>query len=306
MTVKNKRRCKRATMKISELFKEKTVLSFEVFPPKFTYPEDKFYTMLNKLINLFPDFISVTYSAGGNGNNESTIEISSTIKNKYNLRTVAHMTGINHTKNEVLSLLKQLKDNNIHNILALRGDRNPNIPPKQDFNHASDLITFIKENGDFHITAACYPEGHGEAPSIDADIQHLKTKVATGVDHLISQLFFDNNYFYNFLERAQGAGINVPIEAGIMPIVNKTQIRRIVSLCGVDLPKKFTAMMERYKDNPEAIRDAGIAYAVDQIVDLLSQGIDGIHLYTLNNVYVAQKICEAVKSLLAHPVQKIS
>lgn len=291
-------------MRIPELFKEKTVFSFEVSPPKPTYPLDKYHTMLNELNSLSPDFISVTYSAGGGGNNQSSIAISSTIENEYNTKTAAHLTCINHTKDEVFSLLEQLKANNIDTILALRGDRNPDIPPKPDFNHASDLITFIKEHGDFNIIAACYPEGHSEASSITADIQNLKTKVVTGADHLISQLFFDNDYFYTFLERAQCAGIKVPIEAGIMPIINQGQIERIVSLCGAKLPKKITAMMERYQDNPDALRDAGIAYAVEQISDLLSQGIDGIHLYTMNNVYVTQKISEEVKSLLTYPIQK--
>ena len=185
--------------------------------------------------------------------------------------------------------------------MALRGDINPDIPPKQDFKYASDLISFIRKNSDFNIIAACYPEGHREAASIDADIHNLKIKVENGVDHLISQLFFDNNYFYAFLERAEHAGITVPIEAGIMPVVNKKQIERMVSLCGVDLPRKFTAMMNRYENNPAAMRDAGIAYAVDQIVDLVSQGLDGIHLYTMNNAYIAQKINEAVKSLFISP-----
>ena len=289
-------------MKTAELFKIKTVLSFEVFPPKKTSPLDTIYKTLNELSSLSPDFISVTYSAGGSDNSESTIAISSTIKNQYHIESVAHLTCISQTKEEVLFLLERLKDNNIENILALRGDINPDIPPKQDFKYASDLVSFIKENGDFNIIAACYPEGHSEAVSIAEDIRNLKIKVENGVDQLISQLFFDNNYFYAFLERVECAGINVPIEAGIMPVVNKKQIERMVSLCGADLPKKFTAMMNRYENNPVAMRDAGIAYAVDQIVDLVSQGVDGIHLYTMNNAYIAQKIYEAVKSLFISPL----
>ncbi|MFA5384012.1 MAG: methylenetetrahydrofolate reductase [NAD(P)H] [Eubacteriales bacterium] len=289
-------------MKTAELFKIKTVLSFEVFPPKKTSPLDTIYKTLNELSSLSPDFISVTYSAGGSDNSESTIAISSTIKNQYHIESVAHLTCISQTKEEVLFLLERLKDNNIENILALRGDINPDIPPKQDFKYASDLVSFIKENGDFNIIAACYPEGHSEALSITEDIRNLKIKVENGVDQLISQLFFDNNYFYAFLERVECAGITVPIEAGIMPVVNKKQIERMVSLCRVDLPKKFTAMMNRYENNPVAMRDAGIAYAVDQIVDLVSQGVDGIHLYTMNNAYIAQKIYEAVKSLFISPL----
>ncbi|MGS0764461.1 methylenetetrahydrofolate reductase [NAD(P)H] [Syntrophomonas curvata] len=288
-------------MKTSELFKTKTVLSFEVFPPQKTSSPDTIYKTLDQLNDLYPDFISVTYGAGASDNSASTIAISSAIKNRYRREAVAHLTCINQTREDVLSLLQQLEANHIENILALRGDLNPSVSPQQEFKHASDLIAFIKEHGDFNIVAACYPEGHGEASSIAADIRNLKIKVETGVDHLISQLFFDNNYFYAFLERAECAGIDVPIEAGIMPVVNKKQIERMVTLCGVDLPKKFTKMMERYENKPEAMRDAGIAYAVDQIVDLVSQGVDGIHLYTMNNAYIARKISEAVKSLLASP-----
>lgn len=290
-------------MKTSELFKTKTVLSFEVFPPQMTASEDTVYKALDELNDLSPDFISVTYSAGGGNNNAATIRISSDIKNIYNRESVAHMTCISHTQEEVLALLEQMREKKIENVLALRGDINPDVPCRQDFKHASDLIAFIKEHGDFNVIAACYPEGHGEAASIGADIKNLKAKVDTGVDHLISQLFFDNNYFYTFLERAECAGISVPIQAGIMPVVNKKQIERVVSLCGVDLPRKFTAMMERYGNNPVAMRDVGIAYAVDQIVDLISQGVDGIHLYTMNNAYIARRISNAVRSLLDPPLQ---
>jgi methylenetetrahydrofolate reductase (NADPH) len=195
-------------------------------------------------------------------------------------------------------MLEGLKQAGVDNILALRGDINPEFPPKQDFRYASDLVAFIKENGDFNIIGACYPEGHSECSSLVDDIRHLKTKVEAGTDQLITQLFLDNSYFYAFRERAGIAGINVPIEAGIMPVVNKKQIERMVSLCGVKLPKKFVTMMEKYEHNPVAMRDAGIAYAVDQIVDLMAQGVDGIHLYTMNNSYIAQKIYAAISSLL--------
>jgi methylenetetrahydrofolate reductase (NADPH) len=186
----------------------------------------------------------------------------------------------------------------IKNILALRGDINPDFEPKDDFKYASDLISFIKENGDFNIIGACYPEGHIECPTIIEDIRNLKKKVDAGASQLITQLFFDNDYFYSFRERTAIAGINVPIEAGIMPVVNKKQIERIVSLCGVKLPRKFLSIMERYENHPDAMRDAGIAYAIDQIVDLIAQGVDGIHLYTMNNPYIAYRIHEAINSLL--------
>ena len=203
-------------------------------------------------------------------------------------------------------MLTDFRAAGIENILALRGDKVEGKEPCNDFLHASDLIQFIKEfdtlNQDcseekFNIIGACYPEGHPDSSSLVEDIKNLKIKVDAGVSHLISQLFFDNNCFYDFIEKTKLAGINVPIEAGIMPVVNKAQIERMVSRCGVVLPKKYTAMMEKYGDNAEAIRDAGIAYAIDQIVDLVSQGVDGIHLYTMNNPFVAKKITQAVESL---------
>ncbi len=285
-------------MKTSEIFRNKTVLSFEVFPPKKTAPIETIYNTLDELKNLSPDFISVTYGAGGSLNSSSTIEIASAIKNRYGIESIAHLPCINLSKEEVLSVLDKLKENCIENILALRGDISPDYPIKNDFKHASDLVSFIREHGDFNIIGACYPEGHPESKNLIDDIINLKRKVDSGTNQLVSQLFFDNDKFYSFLERARCAGITVPIEAGIMPVLNKKQIERMVSLSNATLPKKFVTMMEKYEDKPEAIRDAGIAYAVDQIVDLISQGVDGIHLYTMNNAYVAQKISEAVKSII--------
>ena len=186
----------------------------------------------------------------------------------------------------------------ITDILALRGDKSPDRPEKNDFRYASELINFLRQNGDFEIFAACYPEVHPEARSAAEDIRHLREKVDAGAGHLISQLFFDNESFYSFREKCEIAGINVPIEAGIMPVVNAAQIQRMVSLCGASLPRKFTAMMQRFGHSPEAMRDAGIAYAVDQIVDLAANGVDGIHLYTMNNPTVARRITEAVSGIL--------
>ncbi len=286
-------------MRTSEIFKNKTVLSLEIFPPQRTASVDIIYKTLDELQCLKPDFISVTYGAGGSATNTATLEIASAIKNHYGIESVAHLPCINLDKDEVLNMLEGFKQEGVENILALRGDVNPSLIPKQDFRYASDLISFIKENGDFNIIGACYPEGHNECPSLVEDIRNLKIKVDAGTDQLITQMFFDNSYFYSFRERACIAGINVPIEAGIMPVVNKKQIERMVSLCGVKLPKKFVTMMERYENNPLAMRDAGIAYAVDQIVDLIAQDVDGIHLYTMNNPYIAQKIYAAISTLLA-------
>lgn len=286
-------------MRIPELFKnDKTVFSFEVFPPKKTSSIDTVYSTLDELSDLNPDFISVTYGAGGNTADSKTCQIASAIKNKYKIVSAAHLTCVNCTKEDIDIILTQLKENGIENILALRGDMNPDIPPKHDFKYASELITYIKEHGDFSVSGACYPEGHVDSASIIEDITHLKEKVDAGAEHLMSQLFFDNALFYDFLEKARTAGINVPIEAGIMPVTNKKNIERMVSLCGASLPSKFTKMMQKYENNPEALRDAGIAYAIDQIVDLISNGVDGIHLYTMNNPYVARKISESISNLL--------
>lgn len=293
-------------MNTSEIFKNKTTFSFEVFPPKKTSPIETIYNTLDELKNLKPDFISVTFGAGGSENSETTLSIANRIKTVCNVESVVHLPCINLTKEEATSLLTDFRAAGIENILALRGDKVEGKEPCNDFLHASDLIQFIKEfdtlNQDcseekFNIIGACYPEGHPDSPSLVDDIKNLKIKVDAGASHLISQLFFDNNCFYDFLEKTKLAGINVPIEAGIMPVVNKAQIERMVSRCGVVLPKKYTAMMEKYGDNAEAIRDAGIAYAIDQIVDLVSQGVDGIHLYTMNNPFVAKKITQAVESL---------
>lgn len=286
-------------MKISSLFgKGKTVFSFEVFPPKNTTPIETIYSTLDELKELSPDFISVTYGARGTSADTATCDIASYIQNKLGITSAAHLTCVYSTKELVLTRLAQLKERNVENILALRGDINPEMPRLHDFEYASDLTRFIKENGDFHVSGACYPECHIEAADMVEDIHNLKLKVEAGAEHLMSQLFFDNDAFYSFYEKARIAGINVPIEAGIMPVVNAKQIQRMVSMCGASLPAKFAKTMQRYENNPEALRDAGIAYAVDQIVDLISNGVEGIHLYTMNNPYVAKKISDSIKSML--------
>lgn len=288
-------------MKLNGIFEKKQSFSLEIFPPKKTMPVETVYQALDELAEIKPDFISVTYGAGGSENSALTLKIASDIKNKYEIESVAHLPGINLTKAEVVDMLNQLRANNIQNILALRGDRTPDVHPKNEFRHASELISFIKENdsaGDFNVIGACYPEGHTESESLIDDIRNLKIKVEAGCSQLISQLFFDNESFYSFRERCAIAGINVPIEAGIMPVLNKKQIERMVTMCGASLPAKFAKMMSRYENNPEALKDAGIAYAIDQIVDLISQGVDGIHLYSMNKPDVAKRIYESVASLL--------
>lgn len=284
-------------MHTNELFAKKTVFSFEVFPPKRDIPVETVYPPLDELSQLHPDFISVTCGAGGTGGNR-TVEVATYIK-QLGCETAAHMPCIYLTEEAALQNLKELKEAGIENILALRGDEVPGRERAHVFEHASDLVAFIKEKEpDFNVIGACYPEGHTEAKTLAADVRNLKTKVDAGVNELISQLFFDNTMFYRFLERCEIAGINVPIEAGIMPVTNKAQIERMVSMCGATLPVKFQRAIAKYGDKPEAMRDIGIAYAIDQIADLLANGVDGIHVYTMNNPYIAKKIAEAVKTLL--------
>ncbi|MGN0684077.1 MAG: methylenetetrahydrofolate reductase [NAD(P)H] [Oscillospiraceae bacterium] len=292
-------------MRIPELFKSgRTVFSFEIFPPKKESSVETIFKTLDELTDLHPDFISVTYNAGGatgaGGSLPgcSTREIAQTIKEKYHTESIAHLTCVNSTKEDIDRIIGEFKASGIENILALRGDINPDVPPKKDFEHASDLITYMKQRSDFSFSGGCYPESHPESGSLDEDIENLRIKVDAGASHLMSQLFFDNSVFYRFLEKARAKGINVPIEAGIMPCINAKQIQRMVVLGGASLPPKFAKLMARYGDNPEAMRDAGIAYAVDQIVDLAANGVDGIHLYTMNNPYVARKISECVSSVV--------
>jgi len=284
-------------MRVKDLFKQKKVFSFEVFPPKNTSSVDVIYNTLDQLGDLRPDFISVTYSAGGSGNSGLALDIASKVKSM-GVVPVLHLPCINYTKNQIDETIANAKARGIDHILALRGDINPDIPPAEDFAHASGLIEYLRTKGDFDIAAACYPEGHPDSDSLDEDIDNLKIKVDAGADHLITQLFFDNEFFYEFREKARAKGINVPIEAGIMPVVNKKQIERMVTTCGASLPHKFVKIMQKYEHNPEALRDAGIAYAINQIVDLAAGDVDGIHLYTMNNAYVARKISEAVSGII--------
>ncbi len=288
-------------MKLDYLFEEKKkqVVSFEIFPPKHGDALKNIDATLEILCSLHPDFISITFGAGGSVANNKTIELAKKIKEQYHTEPVVHLTCLNYTKQEITSMLNELREAGIYNLLALRGDRNPDIEPKKEFLYANDLIRFIKEQGDdFHICAACYPETHPEAEGRAADLHHLKEKVDSGAAHLISQLFFDNATYYRFLEDAEIAGINVPIEAGIMPVTNKAQIERMVTTCGASLPEKYSRIMRMYEDNKEALLDAGLAYAINQIVDLLANGVDGIHLYTMNNPTVAGRICEGIRNLI--------
>lgn len=285
-------------MKLQQLFSQgRTVFSCEVFPPKPTDPVDTIYQTLDGLKDIRPDFISVTYGAGGSQVNRTTLEIASIIQNQYHTPAMAHLTCVGASRADVDFVLADLKEHHVENILALRGDVNPDVPPKEDFAHASDLVAYIRASSDLGVSAACYPEGHLESPDLVSDIRHLKEKVDAGAQHLVSQLFFDNEDFFRFLERCRIAGINVPIEAGIMPVLSQNSIRRMVSMCGASLPRKLTRILGRYGDHPEALREAGIAYAIDQISDLIAGGVDGIHLYTMNNPAVARQIAGSLASI---------
>lgn len=284
-------------MNIRELFdKKRLVLSFEVFPPKNTSPVKTIYKALNELSTLKPDFISVTYGAGGSLINNKTSEISSLIKNVYNIEALAHLTCISSKKENIDDITERLELEGIRNILALRGDNNDN--EAGEYKYATDLIKYINKKDKFNIISACYPEGHIENKGIEAEIMNMKRKIESGTSSFISQLFFDNNIYYDFLDKAKGNGVNVPIQAGIMPVVNKKQIDRITSLCGATIPLKFKKIMEKYEYDSEALREAGIAYAIEQIIDLASSGVDGIHLYTMNNPYVARRIKENIEVIV--------
>ncbi|WP_252231723.1 methylenetetrahydrofolate reductase [NAD(P)H] [Clostridium sp. ZBS15] len=286
-------------MNIKNLFTDKKVVfSFEIFPPKITSSIQTIYNTLDDLKGLNPDYISVTYGAGGSVKNNKTIELTSLIKNKYGIEAVSHLTCISSTKNDIEYYLREFEKNNIENILALRGDVPIGSKITGELNHANELIKHISDNGQFNIAAACYPEGHIEHKGLYREIESMKRKEEAGASYFISQLFFDNNLYYNFQDEVRAANINLPIEAGIMPVTNKKQIERILSLSGASLPDKFKRIMERYEHNPEALRDAGIAYAVEQIVDLISTGVDGIHLYVMNNPYVAKRISQSIENIL--------
>lgn len=289
-------------MNISELFNKKNVVySLEVFPPKTDTSVNMIYNTLSGLKALPADFISVTYGAGGSAaQRDKTCEISSLIRSEYNIEPVAHLTCIGSQEDEIASILHRLKDECVENIMALRGDIPAGAQVSEKFKHASDLAKFIKEYDDsFNLIGACYPEGHYESDSFKCDIENLKIKISCGVSHLISQLFFDNSAFYSFLEKARSTNITVPIEAGIMPITTRRQIERTVALSGASLPNEFSTMINKYAESPEDLKKAGLDYAIRQIIDLIEQGVQGIHLYTMNHVDTAVIVSGSIGELIA-------
>lgn len=290
-------------MKIPEIFREKKkenkpVLSFEIFPPKKEAALKNIDETLRMLCDMNPDFISVTFGAGGSTADNQTVELAKKIKNVYHIEPLVHITCLHYEREEISDILKQLEDAGIENVLALRGDINPNVPMKHDFKYANELVEYIKSKGNFSVSGACYPETHLEAPDAVTDIRNLKRKVDAGAEHLVSQLFFDNEMFYSFYEKTRIAGIDVPVDAGIMPVTNKAQIERMVNTCGASLPPKFQRILHKYDDNKEAIFDAGMVYTLNQIVDLMAHDVDGVHIYTMNNPVVAKRICDGVRNLV--------
>ena len=278
--------------------KNKTAISFEVFPPKKDGEFEAAFDLLDQLGKLSPDFISVTYGAGGS-NSKKTVEIASYIQNTLHIPALAHVTCVGNRAADILEIIDALKANNVTNILALRGDRPKDMTDEQfhsrDFAHASDMIHYLKEHTDMYIAGACYPEKHFESFSMESDLKHLKEKQDAGADMLITQLFFDNDYFYTFREKAEKKGITIPIHAGIMPITTAKQIGTTVSLSGSSVPKAMADMIAKYADSAEDMRKAGIDYAIRQIQDLLLNDVDGVHIYTMNKPKMASEIMEAIR-----------
>lgn len=286
-------------MEVSQIYKDKKkTLSFEIVPPEKNSELSSIDETLDILCELNPDFISVTFGTGGSENGNSTIEVARKIKEKYNIEPVVHLTCLNCSKAEIDLIAKQLQQSGVQNILALRGDKIPNVQAKNDFKYASDLIKYMKSKYDFCFLGACYPECHPESENSVADIKHLKEKVNSGAEVLLSQLFFDNNYFYDFQEKCKVADIDVPIIAGIMPAISKSQLEKMVSLCGVTIPPQLERIVNKFGSNKDALFDAGMSYGISQIIDLLTSDVDGVHIYTMNNPMVAKRISSEIHNFI--------
>ena len=283
-------------MTISKILEQKkTLLSFEVFPPKQQANFENTVNAAKELCNLNPDFISVTYGAGGT-TRENTVEIASKILSP----ALAHLTCVGNTIDEAKNIISQMKKNKIENVLALRGDipQGMTNPLSNELDHANVLAKILKDEG-FCVGGACYPEGHPESHNRQEDIDNLKYKIDAGVDFLTTQMFFDNNMLYSYLYQIQSKGIHVPVLAGIMPITNSNQVSKMVKLSSAYIPAKLLSICDRFSENPEAMRQAGIAYATDQIIDLISNGVRGIHIYTMNKPSVAQEIYKNVDKIIS-------
>lgn len=282
---------------IQNIFANKRSISFEVFPPKKDGEFEAAFEILDAMGKLSPDFISVTYGAGGS-RSDKTVEIASYIQNHLGIDAMAHVTCVGSKKEQLLDVCKALKDNGVGHVLALRGDRPKDMSDEQfdsrDFAHASDMMCFLKDNTDLHLAGACYPEKHFESFSLESDLNNLKRKQEAGAEFLISQLFFDNDFYYNFLEKTEKKGITIPICAGIMPITSAKQIGTTITLAGSSVPKALADIIANYGDNPDDMRKAGIDYAIRQIRDLQENGVNDIHIYTMNKPKMAKEIVEAI------------
>jgi methylenetetrahydrofolate reductase (NADPH) len=286
-------------MKLNTLFEQKTCpLAFEIFPPKRDAKVESIYAMLDRLKKLPSDYVSVKYSAGGNGAREYTGQIAQYLKETCHIEPLAHLTCISSNKADIERELTRFRQLGIENILALRGDLSPNGAGTRDFEHASDLVQVIRDFGGFYIVGACYPEGHPESKNLREDIDYLSEKLDAGVGHFVTQLFFDNGKFFRFINQARKKGITCPIEAGVMPIVKKEQITRTVSLSSASLPSDFTRIISRYADDAASLYEAGIDYAIVQLRDLIENGADGIHIYAMNRSIVSKRVYEGIKDLL--------
>lgn len=291
-------------MRIIDLFKsKKPVLAFEIFPPKPDVPVETIFDHLEKFAALKPDYISVTYGAGGSRKGR-TLEIAAKVKKTYNIESMAHFTCVGHTGEEIDGMLDSMHQSGLENILALRGDPpadRPDLKLSSDiYRYASELVDHIRRVNNFCIAAAAYVEGHADSRRLSEDMAHLKEKVDAGVDFLITQLFFDNRLFYDFIEKAGRLGINCPITAGIMPVFKADQIKAITAKSGCSIPARLVLMMDKYQDNAEDMRKAGIEYASMQIRDLVENGVDGIHLYTMNRPKSTAEIITSAGTFCVH------
>ena len=274
-------------------------ISFEVFPPKTDAGFDKVLSATDEIAKLNPSYISVTYGAGG-GTSKNTAKIASHIKDDLGVMSLAHLTCASSTKEEVGEVIENLKAHGIENILALRGDipEGMTLPDGDRFHYAYELVQEIKKHGDFCIGAACYPEGHVEQEHKEDDIRYLKQKVDSGVDFLTTQMFFDNNIFFNFMYRVREAGIHIPIIPGIMPITKRAQVKNAVKLSGCNVPERFKNIIDKYGDTENAMKQAGVIYASDQIIDLLANGVKNIHIYSMNKPEIAKGIQDNLKGII--------
>ena len=277
-------------MRIDSLFPEKKPISFEIFPPKGELSMESFRETLAALGGLHPDFISVTCSAGGSGGRDTTATLAGIIRSEYGIEACAHLTCVNSTPEMLAQDVAKLHEAGIENVLALRGDVIPDAPGRA-FRYASELMAYLADEG-FCLSGACYPEGHIECADPVEDLQHLYEKQQAGARYFVSQLFFDNALFFRFLENARGIGVTVPVTAGVMPILSRAQIERMIFTCGASLPSDIIRILNRYADDPDGLRQAGIEYAARQIRGLLEGGADGVHIYTMNRPRIATGIME--------------